>query len=68
MDKEGYIIVPNKTTRKLYRLMDVGKKTPVEKKTLTKTVLGVKLKEKEVYSKDGQLIGTFDSKGVFKKK
>ena len=68
MDKEGYIIVPNKTTRKLYRLMDRGKKTPIEKKTLTKTVLGVKLKEKEVYSKDGQLIGTFDSKGVFKKK
>mgnify|MGYP007071979531 FL=1 len=47
--------------------MDKGKKTPVEKKTLKKEI-GIKLEEKEVYSKDGQLIGTFDSKGVFKNK
>jgi len=47
--------------------MDKGKKTPVEKKTLKKEI-GIKLEEKEVYSKQGQLIGSFDGKGVFKKK
>ena len=67
MDKEGYIVVPNKATKQLYRLMDKGKKTPVEKKTLKKEI-GIKLEEKEVYSKQGILVGTFDGKGVFKKK
>jgi hypothetical protein len=47
--------------------MDKGKKTPIEKKTLKKEI-GIKLEEKEVYSKQGILVGTFDEKGVFKKK
>jgi len=67
LDKEGYIIVPNKATKQLYRLMDKGKRTSIDKKTLKKEI-GIKLKEREVYSKEGQLIGTFDAKGIFKKK
>ena len=59
--------MPTKASKQLYRLMDKGKKTPVEKKTPKKEI-GIKLEEKEVYSKQGQLIGSFDGKGVFKKK
>ena len=41
IDKEGYIVVPNKATKQLYRLMDKSKTTPIEKKTLKKEI-GIK--------------------------